>query len=93
MASQKIAASEDKLIKLEKSINPLLDDDDMVGLSFILNEIVQECKNLPKSVAFHTKVDPKKVYLDGEVITKIYTKHSVPHLLHEDRAADGPRHY
>uniref|UniRef100_A0A183D6W0 Bromo domain-containing protein n=1 Tax=Gongylonema pulchrum TaxID=637853 RepID=A0A183D6W0_9BILA len=49
------------LIALEKAINPLLDDNDIIGFSFILNEIVQECKNIPKSVAFHFKVDPKKL--------------------------------
>lgn len=48
-------------MELEKSINPLLDDNDMVGFSFILNEIVQQCKNIPKSVAFHAPVDARKV--------------------------------
>ncbi|VDO31629.1 unnamed protein product [Onchocerca flexuosa] len=61
MASRHIAEREQKLIALEKAINPLLDDNDIIGFSFILNEIVQECKNIPKSVAFHFKVDPKKL--------------------------------
>ncbi|VBB26358.1 unnamed protein product [Acanthocheilonema viteae] len=56
-----VAEHEQKLIALEKAINPLLDDNDIIGFSFILNEIVQECKNIPKSVAFHFKVDPKKL--------------------------------
>jgi transcription initiation factor TFIID subunit 1 len=60
MASRRLADNEEKLMELEKAINPLLDDNDMVGLSFILTEIVEECKGLPKSVAFHTKVDAKK---------------------------------
>uniref|UniRef100_A0A1I7VSZ5 Bromodomain containing protein n=1 Tax=Loa loa TaxID=7209 RepID=A0A1I7VSZ5_LOALO len=61
MASRHVAEREQKLIALEKAINPLLDDNDIIGFSFILNEIVQECKNIPKSVAFHFKVDPKKL--------------------------------
>lgn len=61
VASKRLAENENKLIELEKSINPLLDDDDMVGFSHILKEIIQECKNLPKSAAFHAKVDSKKV--------------------------------
>lgn len=56
MASKRLAEHEQRLIGLEKAINPLLDDDDMVGFSYILSGIVQECKNLPKSAAFHTKV-------------------------------------
>uniref|UniRef100_A0A158Q7Y4 DUF3591 domain-containing protein n=1 Tax=Elaeophora elaphi TaxID=1147741 RepID=A0A158Q7Y4_9BILA len=61
MASRHVAEREQKLIALEKAINPLLDDNDIIGFSFILNEIVQECKNIPKSVAFHFRVDPKKL--------------------------------
>ena len=53
--------NEQKLISLEKVINPLLDDDDIVGFSHILMKIVDECKNIPKSAPFHTKVDIKKV--------------------------------
>jgi hypothetical protein len=49
-----------RLIELEKAINPLLDENDLVGFSYILAEIVQHCKNLPKSVAFHTRVDARK---------------------------------
>jgi hypothetical protein len=60
-ATKKLEENEQKLIELEKQINPLLDDDDMVGFSYILDQIVQECKNLPKSAAFHSRVDPKKV--------------------------------
>uniref|UniRef100_A0A9J2P0D5 Bromo domain-containing protein n=1 Tax=Ascaris lumbricoides TaxID=6252 RepID=A0A9J2P0D5_ASCLU len=63
VASVRLMEREPKLISLEKAINPLLDDNDIIGFSFILNEIIQECKNLPKSVAFHTKVDAKKVPL------------------------------
>ena len=61
-ATKKLEENEQKLIELEKQINPLLDDDDMVGFSYILLQIVQECKNLPKSAAFHARVDSKKVF-------------------------------
>ncbi|KAL3087271.1 hypothetical protein niasHT_020534 [Heterodera trifolii] len=59
-ATKRLEDNEQKLIELEKQINPLLDDDDMVGFSHILLQIVQECKNLPKSAAFHARVDLKK---------------------------------
>ncbi|VDN01342.1 unnamed protein product [Thelazia callipaeda] len=70
MASRLVAEHEQKLIALEKAINPLLDDNDIIGFSFILNEIVQECKNVPKSAAFHFKVDPKKLPQYYEKISK-----------------------
>lgn len=39
---------EDKLARLEKAINPLLDDDDQVAFSFILDNIVtQKMKVVP----------------------------------------------
>lgn len=39
---------EDKLARLEKAINPLLDDDDQVAFSFILDNIVtQKMKAVP----------------------------------------------
>ena len=63
---------ERKLIALEKAINPLLDDDDMVGFSHILLNIVQACKNLPKSGAFHDKVDVKKVNSHLQVLFLLY---------------------
>jgi len=62
-ATKKLEENDSRLIELEKQINPLLDDDDIVGFSYILLQIVQECKNLPKSVAFHSRVDSKKVSL------------------------------
>lgn len=33
---------EDRLVRLEKAINPLLDDDDQVAFSFILDNIVTQ---------------------------------------------------
>ncbi|GMT19156.1 hypothetical protein PFISCL1PPCAC_10453, partial [Pristionchus fissidentatus] len=60
IAFKKIMEKEQQLIKLEKAINPLLDENDRVGFSYILAEIIQKCKNIPKSVPFHTKVDARK---------------------------------
>ncbi|KAF7637197.1 Bromo domain-containing protein [Meloidogyne graminicola] len=54
-STKKLEENDQRLIELEKQINPLLDDDDIVGFSYILLQIVQECKNLPKSVAFHSR--------------------------------------
>lgn len=62
MVSLRLIDKEQKLMSLEKAINPLLDDNDIIGFSFILNEIIQECKNVPKSAIFHTKVDGKRVF-------------------------------
>uniref|UniRef100_A0A914YEX7 Bromo domain-containing protein n=1 Tax=Panagrolaimus superbus TaxID=310955 RepID=A0A914YEX7_9BILA len=58
---KKIQLNESKLVELEKQINPLLHEDDLVGFSYILEEIVEACKNVPKSAAFHTKVDARKL--------------------------------
>ncbi|XP_018009322.1 transcription initiation factor TFIID subunit 1 [Hyalella azteca] len=38
----KFAEQEDRLMRLEKAINPLLDDDDQVAFDFILDNIVQK---------------------------------------------------
>lgn len=37
-----LCQKEDKLARLEKAINPLLDDDDQVAFSFILDNIVTQ---------------------------------------------------
>jgi hypothetical protein len=59
----RIKDSEVRLIELEKAINPLLDDNDLVGLNYILSDIVQRCKNLKQSAPFHSRVDTKKVFI------------------------------
>lgn len=47
---------EDKLARLEKAINPLLDDDDQVAFSFILDNIVtQKMMAVPDVSNFHAK--------------------------------------
>ena len=48
-------------MKLEKAINPLLDDNDLVGFSFVLSKITEQLKSIPKSFPFHNPVDKKKV--------------------------------
>ncbi|ESN93291.1 hypothetical protein HELRODRAFT_194117 [Helobdella robusta] len=61
---QRISEKEDKLARLEKAINPLLDDDDMASLSFIITGIIEDrLKTIEGSVQFHTPVN-KKQYKD-----------------------------
>uniref|UniRef100_A0A0K0EDD0 Bromo domain-containing protein n=1 Tax=Strongyloides stercoralis TaxID=6248 RepID=A0A0K0EDD0_STRER len=60
VAKEKISFNDDRLIELEKQINPLLDDNDIVGFSYILGKTVQQCKLVPKSTAFHVEVDRHK---------------------------------
>nr|XP_018670467.1 transcription initiation factor TFIID subunit 1-like isoform X2 [Ciona intestinalis] len=53
---------EDKLMRLEKAINPLLDDDDQVAFSFILDNILtQKMMVVPDSWPFHNPVNRKFV--------------------------------
>ncbi|XP_037088620.1 LOW QUALITY PROTEIN: transcription initiation factor TFIID subunit 1-like [Pollicipes pollicipes] len=56
------AEKEDRLMKLEKAINPLLDDDDQVGLTYILERIVNEkVKTMQESWPFLRPVNRKLV--------------------------------
>ncbi|OXB79663.1 UNVERIFIED_CONTAM: hypothetical protein H355_011049 [Colinus virginianus] len=76
---------EDKLARLEKAINPLLDDDDQVAFSFILDNIVtQKMMAVPDSWPFHHPVNKKFVPdyykvianpMDLETICKNISKH------------------
>ncbi|NXH79892.1 TAF1 factor, partial [Edolisoma coerulescens] len=76
---------EDKLARLEKAINPLLDDDDQVAFSFILDNIVtQKMMAVPDSWPFHHPVNKKFVPdyykvianpMDLETIRKNISKH------------------
>ncbi|KAI6202978.1 Transcription initiation factor TFIID subunit 1 [Aphelenchoides besseyi] len=61
IALRMIKEHESRLIDIEKAINPLLHENDLVGFSYILTDIVQRCKNVPKSAAFHVKVDGRKL--------------------------------
>ena len=57
-----IAEKEDVLMRLEKAINPLLDDDDQVALSYILNTVVNErLKTMPEASQFLKPVNKKLI--------------------------------
>ncbi|XP_033167357.1 transcription initiation factor TFIID subunit 1 isoform X1 [Drosophila mauritiana] len=56
-----LAEREDKLMRLEKAINPLLDDDDQVALSFIFDKLHSQIKQLPESWPFLKPVNKKQV--------------------------------
>ena len=60
LAARRVTEKEEKLMRLEKAINPLLDDNDLVAFSFHLSQILERCKAVPKSFAFHRPVDGKK---------------------------------
>lgn len=61
MCVDRLAEKEDKLMRLEKVINPLLDDDDQVALSFILTNIVNKLKVMSESWPFIKPVNKKTV--------------------------------
>ncbi|XP_054852196.1 transcription initiation factor TFIID subunit 1 isoform X5 [Eublepharis macularius] len=85
LCDQKLKEKEDKLARLEKAINPLLDDDDQVAFSFILDNIVtQKMMAVPDSWPFHHPVNKKFVPdyhkvivspMDLETIRKNISKH------------------
>ncbi|XP_017130744.1 transcription initiation factor TFIID subunit 1 isoform X3 [Drosophila elegans] len=56
-----LAEREDKLMRLEKAINPLLDDDDQVALSFIFDKLHTQIKTLTESWPFLKPVNKKQV--------------------------------
>ncbi|XP_078479356.1 transcription initiation factor TFIID subunit 1-like, partial [Lampetra planeri] len=60
LCDQRFREKEDRLARLEKAINPLLDDDDQVAFSFILDNIVtQKMMAVPESWPFHHPVNKK----------------------------------
>ncbi|KAM3869309.1 transcription initiation factor TFIID subunit 1 [Diretmus argenteus] len=62
LCDNKLKEKEDRLVRLEKAINPLLDDDDQVAFSFILDNIVtQKMMVVPDSWPFHHPVNKKFV--------------------------------
>ncbi|XP_077961243.1 transcription initiation factor TFIID subunit 1 isoform X3 [Gasterosteus aculeatus] len=62
LCDTKLKEKEDRLVRLEKAINPLLDDDDQVAFSFILDNIVtQKMMVVPDSWPFHHPVNKKFV--------------------------------
>lgn len=56
-----LSEKEDRLMRLEKAINPLLDDDDQVALSFIFEKVVDgELKLMRESNVFKKPVNKKQ---------------------------------
>ncbi|MEJ1281450.1 TATA-box binding protein associated factor 1 [Cricetulus griseus] len=63
LCDEKLKEKEDKLARLEKAINPLLDDDDQVAFSFILDNIVtQKMMAVPDVSNIHAKYWPESQY-------------------------------
>uniref|UniRef100_K1PWR6 Transcription initiation factor TFIID subunit 1 n=1 Tax=Magallana gigas TaxID=29159 RepID=K1PWR6_MAGGI len=58
---KRFAEKEDKLMRIEKAINPLLDDNDQVAFSFILENIIVQMKAIENSWPFHQPVNRKFV--------------------------------
>ncbi|CAL1535229.1 unnamed protein product [Lymnaea stagnalis] len=58
---QRFAEKEQKLMRLEKAINPLLDDNDQVALSYIFEKIIHSMKALETSWPFQQPVNRKTV--------------------------------
>ncbi|XP_037955889.1 transcription initiation factor TFIID subunit 1 isoform X1 [Teleopsis dalmanni] len=56
-----LSEKEDKLMRLEKAINPLLDDDDQVALSFIFEKLHGKIKLMQESWPFLKPVNKKQV--------------------------------
>lgn len=55
-----LAEKEERLMRLEKAINPLLDDNDQVALSFIFEKLLNEkLKNMRESNVFKKPVNKK----------------------------------
>lgn len=59
---ERLGEKEERLMRLEKAINPLLDDNDQVALSFILDNIVNnKLKGMSESWPFVKPVNKKLV--------------------------------
>ncbi|XP_022915910.2 transcription initiation factor TFIID subunit 1 [Onthophagus taurus] len=59
---ERLAEKEDRLMRLEKAINPLLDDDDQVALTFILDNVINtKLKTMQESWPFLKPVNKKLV--------------------------------
>lgn len=54
---------EERLVRLEKAINPLLDDDDQVAFSFILDNIVTQKMMAVPDVSDHLLLYPNMFYI------------------------------
>ncbi|KAK0086570.1 hypothetical protein PV325_002974 [Microctonus aethiopoides] len=92
MCVERLAEKEDRLMRLEKAINPLLDDDDQVSFTFILESVViAKLKSIPEAWPFVKPVNKKSVKdyynvikrpMDLETIAKKVTAHKY-HNRHE----------
>ncbi|KAA3676946.1 transcription initiation factor TFIID subunit 1 [Paragonimus westermani] len=49
-----------KLMRLESLVNPLLDEDDLVGLSFLLQQAIETMRSVEHSRPFHIPVDKRR---------------------------------
>ncbi|XP_017772378.1 PREDICTED: transcription initiation factor TFIID subunit 1 isoform X3 [Nicrophorus vespilloides] len=89
---ERLAEKEERLMRLEKVINPLLDDNDQVALTFILDNVVNtKLKAMSESWPFLKPVNKKQVKdyyniikrpMDLETITKKVAAHKY-HSRHE----------
>ncbi|KAJ8667283.1 hypothetical protein QAD02_008945 [Eretmocerus hayati] len=67
---QQIAEKEDRIMRLEKAINPLLDDNDQVALSYILTTVVNDkLRSMQEATQFLKPVN-KKIIKDYYNIVK-----------------------
>lgn len=68
---ERLGEKEDRLMRLEKAINPLLDDNDQVALTFILDNVVNtKLKTMSESWPFLKPVNKKLVRDYYNVIKK-----------------------
>ncbi|KAL1130727.1 hypothetical protein AAG570_011968 [Ranatra chinensis] len=70
ICAERLTEKEERLMRLEKAINPLLDDDDQVGLTYILHSVVNnKLKTMTESWLFAKPVN-KKVVKDYYSVVK-----------------------
>lgn len=83
---EKFSANEEKLMRLEKAINPLLDDNSQVALTFVLKNVLDEkIKTMQESWPFMKPVNRKlmkhyydviKQPMDLETVSQKVSKHT-----------------
>ncbi|XP_066926449.1 transcription initiation factor TFIID subunit 1-like isoform X2 [Clytia hemisphaerica] len=69
LAREELKAKEKDLCEIEREINPLLDEDPQVGLTFIFCEVLSSLKAIPESWPFHQPV-PVKIVPDYYTVIK-----------------------
>lgn len=67
---EQFCAKERKLMRLERLVNPLMDEDDMVGMRYILEQTVIAMEEVEHGRPFHLPVDKKKYPDYSEKISK-----------------------